>query len=100
MRAAGATQARMFAHDEVRFTPSRLWSSPHSKARYPVEWRVATPAGHFQVRALLDDQELDSSGSTGTVYWEGLSELIDGDQRVVGRGYLEMTGYGEKIRLG
>ncbi|MCK7500986.1 MAG: hypothetical protein MZW92_70740 [Comamonadaceae bacterium] len=29
------------------------------------------------VRALLDAQELDSRGSTGTVYWEGLSELLD-----------------------
>ena len=99
MRAAGAAQARIFAHDEVRFTPSRAWSSPHSKARYPVEWRVETPSGRFQVRALLDDQELDSSGSTGTVYWEGLSELINGDQKVVGRGYLEMTGYVSGIRL-
>ena len=99
IRAAGAAQARVFTSNEVEFTPSRWWSSPHSKARYPVEWRVTTPAGPFQVRALLDDQELDSSGSTGTVYWEGLSELLDADQKAVGRGYLEMTGYVSGIRL-
>lgn len=99
MRGQGAAEARVFAHDEVSFTPTQSWLSPHSKARYPVQWRVATPVGDFQVRALLDDQELDSSGSTGTVYWEGLSELLDADGRPVGRGYLEMTGYVSEIRL-
>jgi predicted secreted hydrolase len=51
------------------------------------------------VRALLDAQELDSRGGTGTVYWEGLSELLDADQRRVGLGYLEMTGYAGRLRL-
>ena len=31
------------------------------------------------VRALLDGQELDSSASTGAIYWEGLSELREAD---------------------
>ncbi|MDZ4360058.1 MAG: lipocalin family protein, partial [Variovorax sp.] len=52
------------------------------------------------VQALLDDQELDSRGSTGGVYWEGLSELRDVQQgKRVGRGYLEMTGYAAPLRL-
>jgi predicted secreted hydrolase len=51
------------------------------------------------VRALLDNQELDSSGSTGAVYWEGLSELRNGAGAVIGRGYLEMTGYKKPLRL-
>ena len=50
-----------------------VWSSPASRHRYPVAMAVATPAGRFDVRALLDDQELDSRGSTGAIYWEGLS---------------------------
>ena len=61
--------------------------------------RIDTPAGRFTVRALLDDQELDSRGSTGAVYWEGLSELLDDQGRRVGRGYLEMTGYAARLRL-
>jgi predicted secreted hydrolase len=44
----------------VRFTPGRLWTSPASGARYPLQWTVDTPAGRFEVRALLDAQELDS----------------------------------------
>ncbi len=91
--------ARVFAQGEVLFTPRRWWSSPASQARYPVEWGVATPAGNFTVRALLDAQELDSRGSTGAVYWEGISDLLDAQGRLVGRGYLEMTGYAQRLRL-
>lgn len=91
--------ARIFTFPEVRFTPGRTWLSPASGARYPVEWTVDTPAGRFQVRARLDAQELDSRGSTGSIYWEGLSELRDAQGAVVGGGYLEMTGYASALVL-
>ena len=55
--------------------------------------------GAFEVRALLDDQELDSRTSTGAIYWEGLSLLVDGGGRRVGGGYLEMTGYASRLVL-
>ena len=100
-RRAGQTplQARAFGPDEVRFTPGRHWSSAATGARYPVEWQVETPAGRWTVQALLDAQELDSRGSTGTVYWEGLSALIGPDGRRAGLGYLEMTGYAGRLAL-
>jgi len=90
---------RVFGADEVVFTPLRWWTSPATQARYPVHWRIATPAGEHEVRARLDAQELDSRASTGTVYWEGLSDLIDARGRRVGRGYLELTGYASPLRL-
>ncbi len=96
--AAGALQ--VFDASDVRFTPGRVWASPASGARYPLQWTVDTPAGRFEVRSLLDAQELDSRSSTGTVYWEGLSELFDTQQRRVGSGYLEMTGYAGRLNLG
>ena len=97
-RAPGQS-ARVFAQGEAVFTPRRWWTSAASQARYPVEWQVDTPAGVFSVHALLDAQELDSRGTTGAIYWEGLSELRDAQGRVVGRGYLEMTGYAGRLRL-
>lgn len=97
-RAPGAA-ARAFAPEEARFTPGRRWTSPASGAVYPVEWQVDTPAGRFTVRSLLDGQELDSRGSTGAIYWEGLSELLDAGGRRVGLGYLEMTGYAARLRM-
>ena len=90
---------QVFGAQAVIFTPLRTWTSPHSGARYPVQWRVLTPLGEFEVRALLDNQELDSSGSSGAIYWEGLSDLLDGSGQPVGRGYLEMTGYAKPLRL-
>ena len=92
--------AQIFEANAVVFTPERFWTSPQSGARYPVQWRVDTPAGRFSVHAVLDAQELDSQGSTGAIYWEGLSDLRDAGGRTVGRGYLEMTGYAKPIKLG
>lgn len=99
-RAAGRGTARDFGVDEVRFMPGRRWTSPATQASYPVEWHIETPVGRYTVRSRLDAQELDSRNSTGTVYWEGLSELLDaGSGRVVGQGYLEMTGYAGRLKL-
>ena len=91
--------AQSFGADTVHFDAGHRWASPRTRAAYPVQWRIDTPAGRFTVRALLDDQELDSRGSTGAVYWEGLSELLDDQGRRVGRGYLEMTGYAARLQL-
>lgn len=97
-RPAGGA-VRNFAPDALRLTPGRVWTSPDSRARYPVEWRVDTPVGRFLVKTLLDAQELDSRASTGAIYWEGLSELQDEQGRRIGRGYLEMTGYAGRLSL-
>lgn len=91
--------ATVFDAQAVVFTPERFWVSPDSGASYPVQWRVQTPAGTFGVHALLDNQELDSSSSTGAVYWEGLSNLVNNAGETVGQGYLEMTGYVKPLRL-
>ena len=79
--------------------PQRNWKSPTSQASYPVEWIVRTPADFYTVRALVDNQELDSRASTGAIYWEGLCDVWDSNQHPVGRGYVEMTGYASPMRL-
>jgi predicted secreted hydrolase len=47
----------------------------------------------------MDDQESDTSGSTGAVYWEGAVEAKTADKGMIGRGYLELTGYGAPLEL-
>ncbi len=91
--------SRSFEAGAVQWQPGRRWRSPTSGAHYPVEWRLATPVGAYRIRALLDAQELDANGSTGSVYWEGLSELLDDAGRRVGLGYLEMTGYAAPMKV-
>lgn len=82
----------------VGFTPQRRWRSPRTNIDYPVEWQLRIAERIFQLRPLFDDQELDSRRSTGAIYWEGAVTLHQGE-REIGRGYLEMTGYGEAIRV-
>jgi len=52
----------------------------------------------YRLEPLLDDQELDSRASTGTIYWEGAVRVLRND-REAGRGYLELTGYWQRLRF-
>jgi predicted secreted hydrolase len=90
---------RNFGPNEVEFQALRYWRSPLSQARYPVAWRVRTPSGIYQVEAAIDAQEIDSRQTTGAVYWEGLCNVLDAGAQVIGRGYLELTGYAAALRL-
>jgi predicted secreted hydrolase len=91
-------KVQVFGPDAVRFTPLRRWTSPRTRADYPVAVRIEVGARTFESQPLLDDQELDSRMSTGAVYWEGASRLLEAG-RLAGRGYLEMTGYVVPMRL-
>ena len=91
--------ASIFTRGEVVFKPTRLWKSPLTQTTYPVEWLVRTGAEVYTVKAIIDNQELDSRQSTGSIYWEGLSDLIDSNGKRIGMGYLEMTGYAAPLRM-
>jgi predicted secreted hydrolase len=94
----GAAQA--FAAADVQFEPLAWWTSAATRVRYAVAWRVATPAGTFEIHAVVPAQELDARASTGNVYWEGLAECrAAGSPARVGLGYLELTGYEAPLRL-
>ncbi len=95
-RADGKTQ--IFGATDVKLAPGRTWRSPATAAVYPVQWGLTCPAGQFELRSALDAQELDSTATTGTVYWEGLSSLHGADGARLGWGYLEMTGYAGPVR--
>lgn len=90
---------RSFTPQEVLMRPERTWRSPATNGLYPVEWTVQTPAGRHRVQGLADAQELDNRNRTGTVYWEGISRVLDEQGRSVGVGYLEMTGYAGRLEL-
>lgn len=94
-------RARSFGNGELLFQPGRRWRSPLSGADYPVEWRLTTPqhGAGLRVRAWFDAQEVDARASSGLLYWEGAAELLDAQGRLLGRGYLEMTGYAKPMQL-
>ncbi|MCE4540378.1 carotenoid 1,2-hydratase [Pelomonas sp. P7] len=90
---------RSFAPQEVQMTPLRHWTSPATGARWPVEWRLQSPAGEMRLAAFFDEQEIDARRSSGLVYWEGAARLFDTSNRPLGAGYLELTGYVGKLPL-
>jgi len=83
---------------DVRFTPLSQWTSTRSRATWPVAQRIDVGGRTFETSPLMPDQELDSRLTTGAVYWEGASTLLESG-RPVGRGYLEMTGYVTPLKL-
>ncbi|MDO9278460.1 MAG: lipocalin-like domain-containing protein [Polaromonas sp.] len=84
---------RVFKHEEISLTPGDFWRSPATGAKYPVTWRMALAGTVYMVRARVHEQEMDGSHGVGDVFWEGLSDLLDTNGRVMGSGYLEMSGY-------
>jgi len=98
LRDAGSAAPRVYAAGDVTFDPLERWTSPRTRGAWPVTQRLRVGTRNFESKPLFADQELDSRATTGAVYWEGASLLLEGGRRV-GRGYLEMTGYVEPIRL-
>ena len=111
LRAAdGSTHA--LSPESVSFMPLRRWRSPHTGALYPVAMRVDAEHLHLTLVPLMDDQEFDSRASTGAVYWEGAVMAFQADAaigkslaagastaRPIGRGYLELTGYLQRLEF-
>jgi predicted secreted hydrolase len=91
-------RVRVFAPGEIRFEPLRRWKSPRTEVEYPVAMRVRVGDLVLDIEPLMDDQELDSRASTGTIYWEGAVRARAGG-RVAGAGYLELTGYWRPLKL-
>jgi predicted secreted hydrolase len=91
-------RVRSYGPREVSFEPLRWWRSPRTGATYPVAMRVHAGSVQLELEPSMDDQELDSRASVGTIYWEGAVRARR-EARPVGAGYLELTGYWEPLRL-
>jgi predicted secreted hydrolase len=85
-------------HSKAIWEPLELWRSPRSFANYPLGFSIRIANQQFLLRTLMRDQEVDARASTGGFYYEGAVEMIQ-DQRVIGRGYLELTGYSQAVTL-
>jgi predicted secreted hydrolase len=95
-------RAQPLEPDDVAFMPLRQWRSPRTATAYPVAMRVRTKDTVWRIEPLFDDQELDSRSSTATIYWEGAVRVFreqGGAASPAGRGYLELTGYWQPMRI-
>lgn len=87
-----------YALPGVAFQPLRTWRSPRTGVEYPVAMALKTGDRELRLEPLMDDQELDSRASTGTIYWEGAVRAYERNA-LAGKGYLELTGYWRPMRL-
>lgn len=86
------------AEDQITLTPADYWTSPQSKGRYPLSWRVEIPSKgiDFTISARVKACEVGEGSSVlEPRYWEG--PVASPDEGVIG--YLEMTGYAGKVKL-
>jgi len=99
----GATGESMLVR-QPEFSVEALehWTSPNSKGRYPIQWRVRVPKLGLEVAVTpaFADQELNTGRSTKVIYWEGAVSAVGAAQgrAVKATGYVEMTGYAEPFR--
>lgn len=79
------------------------WTSPITRARYPVRWRIVVPGLGFELetKTRLESQELAGDSKLAPNYWEGAIVLTGrrNAQLLAGVGYLEMTGYDRPVQL-
>jgi len=81
--------------------PLETWKSPETDSAYPIRWRLQIPGQDIdlELEALMPNQE-NLSHRTGIHYWEGaVTARPFGQAGVpVGRGFIELTGYGKGSR--
>jgi predicted secreted hydrolase len=78
--------------------PVEWWTSPKTKAQYPVSWKIRIPGLGIDllIAARFPSQEL---AIEPIAYWEGAvaAKGMKDNQPLRAKGYLEMTGYAGRI---
>ena len=86
-------QKRDLGQGEVQLEVLEYWTSPHTGARYPLQWTLGIPSEELKVdvATVFDDQEMTVS----VQYYEGALQVSGKfrDEAIDGNGYIEMTGY-------
>lgn len=83
--------------EDFVITPTGKWKSPRSEGEYPSGWTLSVPKLdlEFEIHPVLQDQELDTRGTTMIVYWEGACTVvgISKGRNITGDAYVELVGY-------
>jgi predicted secreted hydrolase len=83
---------------DVSWQPHGQWRSPRSLVTYPERLQLLVGGRTLTLQPLMPDQEVNAQASTGGFYYEGAVELAE-NSKLLGRGYLELTGYGAPVVL-
>ena len=94
--------ARLVKAAGFRWEATRQWKSAETGGVYPIENVIS--AKHpvtgreevYRLRPLRDEQELTGK-IAGIAYWEGACDVLDAEGKVVGRAFVELTGYARDL---
>lgn len=91
---------QILEQNDIEIVANDSWTSPETGIPYPAGWDLAL-LNHglsLSIVPVLANQELDTSATTGAIYWEGQSSLSGSSYRepVNGLAYVELTGYDER----
>jgi predicted secreted hydrolase len=97
---SGGRTEFLSSQDFVMTPESDTWTSPATKAAYPVRWHVSIPRLRIELELTTPLRSQEMTGRFGPSYWEG---AVDGKgsragASIAGAGYLEMTGYAQPGR--
>ena len=94
-------KVRQIGPDKFKWTALKPWRSPKTGADYPALVRLEAVNPNtgksevFIIEPDVADQELAGGGGA---YWEGACQVLDGNQKPIGRAYMELTGYGQSLK--
>jgi predicted secreted hydrolase len=96
-------QSRHLRREDFQVQAHGTWQSPRSAAVYPQRWTIRVPNADLTLHPepVLAEQELITDNSTRVTYWEG-SVRVRGSmqgQALEGAGYVELTGYVQRVNL-
>ncbi len=86
------------SNEEFTIVTTGYWKSPRTKAAYPSGWKISVPKFDIElsVKPIIEDQELDTRGTTMVIYWEGACQVLGktkNDAKISGNAYVELVGY-------
>jgi predicted secreted hydrolase len=90
--------ARYLAESDFEVEVLDRWTSPATGASYPSKWRIRLAGLDLIVTPALADQENRSGLPRGVFYWEGAVAIDSSEGARLGRGFVELTGYGKGNR--
>lgn len=95
--ADAAGNSSSLAASDFSVEPTGKWLSPNSGAEYPSGWKIKVPGLGLElgISPNVENQELDTRGTTMIIYWEGscrVTGTAEGEA-LTGRAYVELVGY-------
>ena len=94
-------EVRYLNAEDWQVTITRRWKSKDTNADYPAGWTIIIPSESLdlEIEPAVADQENRSHVLPNLFYWEGSVIVRSPNGHALGRGYVELTGYGGRLPL-